>query len=312
MRAVMRWIARFGDELVALVLALAVVGLAWADVVGSAAVANTVLLVLAAITTANLRDRFRARAAHEELLQQLEQRAGELASSLTSGTHVRVLTGTQIATEHAVARKGTVLWHFRGGTGTYLRAVTLPECITAARSNRRRLEVRIQILDPANEELCGRYARFRTTLAIRPDGVGEPWTLDRTRKEAYATILAACWHRQRYDLLDIAVGLSNTMTTFRWDQSSTAVILTQENPDGQALLFARDKPYYGYWDVELRSSFDQSRHVPIENDVPLSDEPSVDEVTALFAALGMPLPYSGRDVSDIVFKALRARNPYKR
>lgn len=305
MRGAIVWIAKYGDELAAIVLALAVAALAWSDAVGTVAVGNTILLVLAAITTSNLRDRFHGRTLHKELLTKLDAEA-----------QVRVLTGSQLADALAAARDGTVVWLFRGGTGTYLRAVTLPECVRTARLNRRRLEVKIQIIDPTDAAVCGRYARFRNTLAPHPDGTGEIWTMDRTRKEAYATILAACWHRQRYDLLEIAVGLSTTMSTFRWDLSSNAVILTQEDAAGQALLFNSGKIYYDYWDIELRNSFGQARAVPIQeaSDMPLSDEPSVDEVIALFELLGLALPgsYEPRDVSDIVAKAIQARNPYER
>lgn len=305
MRGVVLWIVKYGDELAAIILALAVAVLAWTDAVGTAAVGNTILLVLAAITSSNLRDRFRGRALHDELLAKLNAEA-----------QVRVLTGNQIGGAHAAAREGTVVWLFRGGTGTYLRAVTLPECVRTARLNRRRLEVKIQIIDPTDTGVCDRYARFRNTLAPHPDGTGEIWTTDRTRKEAYATILAACWQRQRYDLLDIAVGLTTTMSTFRWDLSSNAVILTQEDPAGQALLFNSDKIQYGYWDIELRNSFNQARAVPIHEAeaMPLGDEPSVEEAVALFERLGLALPgsYEPRDVSDIVAKAIQARNPYER
>jgi hypothetical protein len=126
--------------------------------------------------------------------------------------------------------------------------------------------------------------------------VHEPWTPERTGKEAYATILGACWWQQTYKLLNVELALTTRMTTFRWDMSSASVIQTQENAAGQALLFPNDKTYYNYWREELK----------------LGKEPSVDEVLALFRALDMPLPseYEERDVAQVVAKALKPRNPY--
>ena len=94
----------------------------------------------------------------------------------------------------------------------------------------------VEIIDPTDESVCETYTRFRRSLSTRPDGTGEPWTLDRTRKEAFATILAACWYHQRYTFLRIEVALSQVMSTFRWDVSSHWVIMTQEDPAAPAML----------------------------------------------------------------------------
>jgi hypothetical protein len=296
-----RWIAKYGDETVAIALTLTLFVLGWADVVQTAVTDNVILLVLAVMTAGNLRDRFAARSMHQRLI-------GELAGA----SEIRILTGSQVTTELRAARHDTEFWHFRGGTGTYLRAVTLPECVHNARERRRSITVRIEIIDPTDPKVCARYASFRSSVPNIGPVDDEPWTTDRTRKEAYATILAAYYHRQRNDLLAVEVGLTTKMTTFRWDMSSAAVIQTQENAAGQALLFAHGKAYYQYWRMELERSFAQARPVPIgEADaVPVGEEPSVDEVTAVFDALGVPLPleFGQREVSEIVVKALDAPN----
>ncbi|MBN6054034.1 hypothetical protein JYK22_18985, partial [Nonomuraea sp. RK-328] len=125
--------------------------------------------------------------------------------------------------------------------------------------------------------------------------------------------LAAFWHRQRYGLLDIGVGLSATMTTFRWDLSATRLIMTVEDPN-RAMTALAGTFFYENCDTELRLSFEQSRRVPLEKykKVPLSDEPTVEEVQELFERIGVPLPrsYNEHDVVDIARKALRALNPY--
>ncbi|WP_327103391.1 hypothetical protein [Nonomuraea glycinis] len=286
------------------------------------------LVILALVATALLRDRARQAPVEESItsgaLAQLPVRLQRLEQieHLVTGTRkaldalqlVRVLGSRQeIAQAHAEARKDTARWSFKGGTGTYLRAVTLPLCVAAARRDKRHLTVRIEVIDPADTEVCETYAHYRRSLSDLPDGTGETWTTDRVRKESYATILAAFWHRQRYGLLDIGVGLSATMTTFRWDLSSTRLIMTVEDPN-RAMTALADTFYYENCDTELRLSFEQARRVPLETykRVPLSDEPTIEEVQELFERIGTPLPksYNGRDVVDIARKALRAMDPY--
>jgi hypothetical protein len=301
-RALVRWIAKFGDETVAILLTLTLFILGWSDVVQAPVINNVILLVLGVMTAGNLRDRFAARSMHQRVV-----------AELAGASEIRILTGSQVTAELRAARHDTEFWHFRGGTGTYLRAVTLPECVHNARERRRGITVRIEVIDPTDLKVCARYASFRSSVpTYGPVTDVEPWTTERTRKEAYATILAAYWYRQRNDLLTVQVGLTTTMTTFRWDMSSAAVIQTQESAAGQALLFAHDKTYYQYWRMELERSFAQARPVPIgEADaVPVGDEPSVDEVTAVFDVLGVPLPreFGPREVSEIVVKALDAPN----
>src|SRR5690606_18202111 len=184
---------------------------------------------------------------------------------------------------------GTARRCFRAGPGTYLRAVTLPACVEAARRAKRHVNVRSEVSDPSGADLGEAYAHCRGSLSDVPDGTGEHWTTDRVRKESYATILAAFWHRQRYGLLDIGVGLSPVMTTFRWDLSSSRLIMTVEDPN-RAMTALAGTFYYENCDTELRLSFEQARRVPLETyrSVPLGDEPTIEEVQDLFERIGMP------------------------
>lgn len=290
------WLRTNVDGFFALVIALAVGLLGVLDVVGATEVSAAILLILALLAATLLRDR------------QLSARAVRDASA------VKLLSGAEIGQAHAEARAGTEHWAFKGGTGTYVRAVTLPDCVEHARRQQRPLRVQLEILDPTNENLCKTYAQFRSSLVPTADRTGETWTLDRTRKESYATVLAACWYRQRFTFLTIEIGLSSVMTTFRWDLSSSCVIMTQDNPNTPALLFEKDRPHYRDFSRELVASFKQTRRVPLDraDDLTLGDEPTVEETRKLFALLELDLPtsFTDRDVADVVRKAIRPKNPY--
>ncbi|GAA0924018.1 hypothetical protein [Nonomuraea longicatena] len=329
------WAAQNADGAIALGLAVivGVLGILPDELFGGAEVQSQLvsaatLLILALVSTALLRDRMRQAPVEKTItsgaLAELPVRLERLEQieTLVTGTRraldelqlVRVLASPlEIAQAHADARALTSRWSFKGGTGTYLRAVTLPHCVAAARRDKRHLTLRIEIIDPSDAEVCEAYAHYRRSLADT-DGTGERWTTERARKESYATVLAAFWHRQRYGLLDIVLGLSATMTTFRWDLSASRVIMTIEDPN-RALTALAGTFYYESCDTELRLSLEQARRVPLESykRVPLSDEPTVEEVQELFQQIGLALPraYNDHDVVDITRKALRAEDPYE-
>jgi hypothetical protein len=330
------WIGKNIEALIALLVALAIAVLAWFDVVTDPDQVNSAtLLVLAVLAVAVLRDRSRSSGMEQEVSDRLagmsaavaqltmriervketEHIMAEVQHTLDRLSMVRVLRGAEVGQALAEARRDTDRWIFKGGTGTYIRAVTLPECVENARRERRPLRMRLEIIDPTNEELCDHYAKFRRSLSSQPDGTGEIWTLDRTRKEAFATILAASWYRQRSRLLDIEVGLSSVMTTSRWDISSSRVVVTQEDPRTPAMTTERGKYYYDSWSTELQISFEQAARVPLEQakGVPLSDEPTVDEARRLFTNLNIQLPhaFTDRAVSDIIQKAVAPKNPFE-
>ena len=333
MTRLIAWVVTNLDAFIGLVLALtvAVLGLT-NDAVSQEVVNSAILLVLGLLAQAVLRDRLRRRTTEREIRQVIVDTRDRLTDlvpqmreitgpegalnrareAIDSVSMVRVLHGSEVGQALADARRHTDQWSFKGGTGTFLRAVTLPDCLEHARRRNATLTVAIEIIDPTDEEVCERYARFRRSLD--PDAPGEPWTVDRTRKESYATVLAACWHLQRSGLLTVDVRLSAQMTTFRYDLSSSCVVITQENPQTPALRIDRGEVYYNRYNIELDYSRRQSRRVPIEAaaQVKLDDEPSVEQVRRLFTALGLTLPrsFGDREVAGIIGKAVQARNPY--
>lgn len=325
MSRIVKWITKNADGVIGLVLAACIAILAWTEVVGANEVNSAVLLILAVLATTLLRDRVRSSFIEQDVrkaldrLEALDNKMTDAQQALEQASNLRVLRGDAIGEALAAARRDTDFWTFKGGTGTFIRAVTLPECIRRAREIGRALTVRLEILDPTNDDLCEQYAVFQRSVSHTVDGTGEIWTVGRTKKESFATVLAACWHKQRYRLLTIEVGLSPTVTTFRWDLSSRFVIMTQfvtqRDAREPALLIERGSTYYDRYATELRTSFEQSRLLPIEQAAkaaPLGDEPSVEEAQKLFVALNLPLPTSFDDgaVSDIIRKAIQAKSPY--
>jgi hypothetical protein len=163
-----------------------------------------------------------------------------------------------------------------------------------------------------------RYVRLYQSLAENSEDNEMSWDSEGTRRELYATILAATWYRSRYQLLDIdiEVRVSPIISTLRWDLSSGALIITQRGPMFPAMLIDKQKMYYSTWHTELWTSLGQCRRLPLENtaNVRLSDKPHAEEVRQLFQALQLDLPreYDEAALNDIVEKAFNDPDPYTR
>ncbi|GAA4923669.1 hypothetical protein ACFPM3_31865 [Streptomyces coeruleoprunus] len=265
------------------------------------------LVVLGALAVGSLAERARRPLAMQEAMEGTRRAIEDL-------TMVRSLSGNEVREALREARQGTNLWYFKGGTGTYLRAVTLPQCVRAAKENRSQLNVKIEILNPADDRACNAYAQFRRMFSGPGPQGGGVWTADRTSKESYATILAACWYRRQLTTLDIGVHLSSTVPTLRFDLSDSTLIITQDDPSRVNLQVRRGQPLYDYYLTELHQSREQATTLDLRGATLLSPDPTVEEVRALFDALGLSLPrsFGESDVGEIIQKALHAEDPYGR
>jgi hypothetical protein len=304
------WAVRNADGVVAIAVALTVglLDITNKDFENDNIVTGSILLVLAALVYGSLTERRRRMADIRAATAGTSRAIEDLAM-------VRTLAGPEVGQAHEQARRTTSRWVFKGGTGTYLRAVTLPQCVLEAQRQRRSLSMKIDIVNPADDKVCEAYARFRRTFGHGDTGGAfEEWTTERTRKESYATVLAAGWYRQRLDTLEIDVHLSSVAPALRFDLSDTCLIITQDDPRRVSLYVERDRPLYDYYVTELHQSREQAVKLDLREATELSEEPTVDEVRRLLDRLGLPLPasFTDRDVGEIIDKALRAEDPYRR
>ncbi|PZG06977.1 hypothetical protein C1J01_41850 [Nonomuraea aridisoli] len=271
-----------------------------------------ILPVLALLAFVWIRDRNRqARVADQIAI--LGRTTEGMWRLLSSGDSVKSLNGAAITRLLAEAREGSDMWLFKGGTGTYIRAVTLPECIERAKRTRSKMRFLLELLDPTNEALCDSYTQLHRNLA--GDGAEEKtWTALGTRKDVYSTILAACWFRQHNShLLDLKIGLSGTISLFRCDLTSHNLVITQRGPEFPGLAIPRDSPHYNPWYVELENSLNQTRLLEVGKAPPLSSPPTVAETRRLFEVLDIPLTddFKDSDVADIARAALSRIDPYQ-
>lgn len=308
LRAAMAYV----DLGIVLLIAVAVSVLDLLEVLPEGQADEVILPVLALLAFVWIRDRGRQRNVAAQI-ERLSRTTDDVMRLLSHGGSVKSLPGAAITRLLAEARRDSDIWLFKGGTGAYIRAVTLPECVERAKRARSRLRFQLELLDPTDEALCAAYAEVHGTLS--PDGAEEKgWTSLGTRKDVYATILNACWHRQRNSqILDLTIGLSRTLSLFRCDLSAHNLVITQRGPEFPGLAIPYESPHYNLWSLELHTSLNHTRLLPVSRATPLSHRPTAEEARGLFAALGIPLgeEFTEVDVAEIVRSALDRTDPYR-
>jgi hypothetical protein len=319
MKRLISWLAENADIALGLGLSVFVSVLGIAGVVPNYVVGNATVLALATLAFIMLRDRQRQANAARQIENTVSQANSQLVglfAQLHDQSTVKILAGAETTRALTASRQATDLLIFKGATGTFTRAVALPECITVARRERKPLRARIEIFDPCNIQLLHSYVELYKSFAEGQDEAQKSWTVEGTQQEILATILAACWHKERLKLLlDIEVFLSSALTTFRWDLTHNSLIITQRGPRFPAILIERDDVLYSCWSMELQASMQAARRIPLDKvlDVPLGDNPDVSVVRKLFKGLGVPIPdgYSDENVNELIRKAVHAKNPYQ-
>lgn len=205
------------------------------------------------------------------------------------------------------ASKTTKKWWFRGGTGRYLRAMTLPELSSIAQHSSSTRELNVQLIDPTNLSICHEYASYRASLRSAKKNASQ-WTRDQVRAEVYATILSLFWVAKENSLLQIKLTVLATFSSFRLDLSSDYVVITKEDQLAPGVRCDDGTFFYQAYQDDMVLTAKQGRLIPVTVERDLT---TVQSVRALFDRLGL----SGTELSDSILDlALRGarepQNPY--
>jgi hypothetical protein len=297
------WLKANADVFPALAGAGVLFGLNLFGVVPPAVAQDGLLAVLGVIAAAMIHERWNRaqdqRRRSGELnemratVADLTQQCGALLAAVrtvTGATAVEVVSQADVAEELARAQRTTSGWSYRGTTGARLRDHILPACLEHVRRAQRPLKLTVELLDIGDVDQCQKYARTRSRLDSVTDPNGEGWTVARVRHEVYATVLALCWYRDRFDpLLDVALAFSPVYQTQRIDIADHMMIMTPDDPREPGLVVRKDSMLYPIYVSQLRESFLQSREMPIRlvRRSLTADRPRVADVRLLFRTIGL-------------------------
>jgi hypothetical protein len=222
--------------------------------------------------------------------------------------NMNVVDPKEISMLLGAAIQETEKWWFRGGTGRYLRAVTLPKMAETTRSTSSTKELHAQLIDPMDLSICQEYAIYRSGLRSA-SGDSERWTQERVRKEIYATLLSLFLKAKEYPLLRIQITLLPSFSSFRLDLSSKYVILTKEDQQAPGVRCDHGSYFYNAYLDDLVLTARQGRSITAK---PLTLELlSVEFIRQHFTEL--QLIHDGVDddlLASVLETARAARNPY--
>lgn len=156
-------------------------------------------------------------------------------------------------------------WIFKGVGGRYTRSVTLPSMAEAARSEGIGRDIRICLIDPANEKLCREYAIYRKSL--KSADKSDPWDYQKVRHEVISTIVSALIMRHDEPLLRIEIFLLEHFSTFRLDISDNYVVITKEDKEAAGLKADQGTYFYDSYKDEVRLHERQAKKVIVDSSV---------------------------------------------
>jgi hypothetical protein len=117
----------------------------------------------------------------------------------------------------------------------------------------------MEILDPTDLKVCDTYAEYRRQLSQNHMGSSDHrWSTKYVRIESYASVVAAAWYQRNF-ALHVHLGLRNVTSTFRYDLSSSLLIISNEDPKASAMKASSQSSFYRRFDDELRRSFEQTK-----------------------------------------------------
>jgi len=310
------------EHTIVLVTGLTVAVLGMTDVIETpkpliaATLAVLSILAFSQLRQAKRREEAEARAsAHGEVLERLVGRIRDLEGEYTNSLTMRHLPeGPAIgkALERMTVEASS--YHFRGGTGTYLRSATLPRLYrrsgTTAGSRR---TVEIEIIDPGSAATCERYARYRRALdSQRAGATPSEWTARRVRLESSGTVLAAVWFSQ-HTSLSPRVFVTERISSLRFDMSDSEAIVTNEDRELPALLVSRRNTFYFALRAELELSQEQARELPLAAAPALpsaTEEITAEQVRDTLTAMGFAADGMESEWTEVVALAFNRPNPY--
>jgi hypothetical protein len=194
---------------------------------------------------------------------------GILFIAITGREERRVLVDAlpqpRIAPTILRATGGTRSWHYKGGTGTFLKSKTIPALKEAvSKSNAASINITIQILDPRDNKLCKSYADMMLRNKSNSPVKDVNWNESLVRQQCLATILTAVIYQEEEQRLIFDLYLCDHASVFRYDMAEDVLIVTREQPNEPGIRYPRGY-FYESHRAELELSKSQSHPLDLRD-----------------------------------------------
>jgi hypothetical protein len=201
-------------------------------------------------------------------------------------------------------------WYYLGHTGRYIRSQILPFINKDSLAKNEYKKIKVIILDPLNDNLCGFYATYRNdsrSIHITKNR----WSSERVRNDLIATVLCMIELHQANSMLEVDVGFLNNVSLFRADISSSMALITQEDNQEPGIRYSSDSHFYRCYRRELELAWRQSqvlRILDVHTPLDLTDARSM---RTCLSEVGMDVSVLSDDVlTQAGAQAQKKESPY--
>ena len=155
------------------------------------------------------------------------------------------ILSNQITLKLEAAAADSDEWEYVGHTARYTRNKVFASLQSQSKSTNRQINVRVVIIDPSKEELCGYYAKYRNSSRSK-EMFQKEWDVDVVRSELLATIIKCLRIHFGPDRISCEVRFRDFLSQYRYDLSSNQVMVTQEDPQEPAYQYPRGSRFFEY------------------------------------------------------------------
>lgn len=173
---------------------------------------------------------------------------------------VVVLEGADVGNSLREFVHSTDRYWFRGRSARWVRTSVFPVLADRASSERKRIEIRIALPNPANQKLMNDYADYRNSLA--PQGREEEWTGGLVVTNVLAAIVSVYHHAAGTKFFDPTVGLADWFPAYRLDITEHSAVMTTEKKDAPTLRFKSSSSFFATLVAEVEHTIEQGSTLP--------------------------------------------------
>lgn len=147
---------------------------------------------------------------------------------------VEILDPSRTKTLHDLALSQTDFWLHHGHIGRWVRIAAMPAMAKLSVERGTTSTVKLLLLNPANESLCGHYLDYRKRIPFKEDTIR---TIADVQAEILATVVIASYFHHSHQGLSIQVFFQDQLSLTRDDISATLAFRTQIDPRCPSLVF---------------------------------------------------------------------------
>lgn len=177
-----------------------------------------------------------------------------------------IIEPKRIADYFALGRIGTSFWYFSGGVGRFSRNVTIPKIAEISQSNNTSKIIRLNIINPLDEELCENYAKYKNSLRSAKD-TKINWSSKFVKNQAFATIFKSIIYKSHFPMLEIDIYLKKIFTTTRTDLNESNCVITKEDKRDLGLVCTKETFLYKTYKEEIYQESKQLSKLNIDKEI---------------------------------------------